>query len=154
MLPSDDGMRLEFVRDYDEPLEAVWAALTEQDRVAGWLGRWSGDPGSGTVHLVMSEEGAEPEPMTILGCEPPRRLDVGMASPDGTWHLSVGLERRGPGTRLVFVHRLAEPYDASSIGPGWHYYLDRFGAVVTGTPVPDDFDVYFPALQSAYGRPS
>ena len=35
-------------------------------------------------------------------------------------------------TTLVFVQRLAEPYDASSIGPGWHYYLDRLDAVVAG----------------------
>jgi hypothetical protein len=38
-------------------------------------------------------------------------------------------------TTLDFVHHLSMPYDAS-IGPGWHYYLHRLGAVVAGTTVP------------------
>jgi hypothetical protein len=50
--------------------------------------------------------------------------------------------------------RLAEPYDASSIGPGWHYYLDRLDAVVADTAVPDKWDDYYPALQDAYSAPS
>lgn len=54
---------------------------------------------------------------------------------------------------LIFTQRLAEPYDASSIGPGWHYYLDRLGAVVARLPVPDHWDDYYPPLKGAYAPP-
>ena len=44
VLRDDEGMRLEFVRTYPDPIEDVWSALTEPDRVARWFGLWSGDP--------------------------------------------------------------------------------------------------------------
>ena len=34
VLRDEEGMRLEFVRTYDVPLEEVWSVLTEPDRVA------------------------------------------------------------------------------------------------------------------------
>jgi hypothetical protein len=95
-----------------------------------------------------------PQPARIIECVPPTRLVVELPSPDGPWLLSVSLQPRGAGTELVFYHRLAEPYDATSVGPGWHYYLDRLGAVVRGSDVPTDWDAYFPAPEGAYGLPS
>jgi hypothetical protein len=73
--------------------------------------------------------------------------------PDGVWRLSVALTETGGVTTLVFTHRLAEPYDASSIGPGWHYYLDRLEAVLAERPVPDTWDDYYPSLREAYPLP-
>ncbi len=100
------------------------------------------------------EEGSSPETVTILECEPPTRLAVDVPSPDGTWRLLVSLREQAGVTTLVFTQRLVEPYDASSIGPGWHYYLDRLGAVVADTTVPDRWDDYYPSLQDAYAIPS
>ena len=155
VLRDADGMRLEFVRTYEDPVEDVWSGLTEPDRVARWFGRWTGDPASGTVELLMTEEAAAtPEAVTIVECEPPTRLVVDLPSPDGTWHVSATLHQRDGGTLLRFVQRLTEPYDASNIGPGWHFYLDRLGAVVTGAPVPDTWDDYYPTLRDAYALPS
>ncbi|MGI8953354.1 MAG: hypothetical protein ACR2FL_02055 [Nocardioidaceae bacterium] len=44
---------------------------------------------------------------------------------------------------------------ANSIGPGWHYYyfLDRLGAVISATEVPDTWDDYYPFLRTAYLLP-
>lgn len=154
VLRDDEGRRLEFVRRYAQPPHDVWAAITDPERTARWFGTWTGDPASGTVHLTMTEdEGATPQPATIVECEPAARLVLVLPNPDGPWPLSVLLEPDGAGTRLVFTHRLAEPHDASSVGPGWQYYLDRLGAVVAGAPVPDDFDAYYPALAEAYPLP-
>lgn len=155
VLRDEDGMRLEFVRTYHQPAADVWSALTEPDRVARWMGTWTGDPDTGTIELVMTEEeGATPQPVTISECRPPTRLVVEMTTPDGRWRLSVSLEEQSGVTTLVFTQRLAEPYDASSIGPGWQYYLDRLGAVVADTAVPDCWDDYYPALKDAYPLPS
>ena len=154
VLRDQDGMRLEFVRSYDDPITDVWSALTDPDRTARWFGRWTGDPASGSVQVVMvAEDDASPQTMTILACEPPTRLLVETDSPDGVWRLEVTLSDQGGGTALRFVQRLAEPYDASSIGPGWHFYLDRLAAVVQDHEVPEDFDAYYPALQGEYAVP-
>ena len=154
VLRDDDGVRLEFVRTYPDPIEDVWSALTEADRVARWFGVWTGDPTTGTVDFVMIETpDADPQPVKILECEPPTDLIVEMSSPDGTWTLAVRLRAEAETTTLVFTQHLDEPYDATSIGPGWHYYLDRLAAVVSGTPVPEVWDDYFPALESSYRLP-
>lgn len=78
----------------------------------------------------------------------------GHAEPDGTWRLSASLTEREGTTTLVFTHRLAEPYDASGVGPGWQYYLDRLGAVLTGAPVPAAWDDYWPSPRDAYPLPT
>lgn len=154
VLRDPAGMRLEFVRSYDQPVAEVWAALVEPERMARWFGTWTGDPSTGTVDLVMTEEeGATPSPVTIVACDPPHRLVVDVSGPDGSWPLAVTLREHDGGTELTFVHRLAEPYDASNIGPGWHWYLDRLGAVAASTPVPGVWDDYYPALQGGYGLP-
>lgn len=154
VLRTDDGLRLQFVRTFDAPVEQVWAALTDPERTARWFGRWHGDPAGGTVQVVMTaEDDQTPQTVRILECAPPTRLVLEVPSPDGTWPLSATLREVEGRTELVFVHVMAEPYDASGIGPGWQYYLDRLGAVVTGEPVPEDFGAYDPAPQGAYRLP-
>ena len=141
-------------RTLSAPVEQVWAAVTDPDRLERWFGRWSGDPASGEVDVVMTSEGqTEPEPMTVSACEPPTRLAVVSRGPDGPWPLELVLAAADQGTRLTFTHVLHEPYDAASIGPGWQYYLDRLEAVLAGTPVPTDFDEYLPGLAGAYAVP-
>ncbi len=153
LLRDADGVRLRFERTYAAGVDDVWSALTDPDRCARWIGRWSGDPA--TVQLVMAdEEDAGPQQVRIEACEPPHRLAVTTGSADGPWPLEVTLVEQGAGTLLTFVHHLAEPYDASSIGPGWQYYLDRLGAVLTGEQVPADLDEYHPALADAYAVPA
>ncbi|WP_299035893.1 SRPBCC family protein [uncultured Pseudokineococcus sp.] len=154
VLRDADGVRLEFERTYEHPVEDVWAALTEPDGLARWIGTVTGDPRSGTVELVMSEDdGAAAEVVSVVECVPPSRLVVDLPSPDGPWRLSVVLRAEGRLAALVLTQRLDEPYDAGSIGPGWHYYLDRLGAVVGGRPVPADWDAYYPALEPHYAVP-
>ncbi len=151
---DDSGLRLEFVRTYDDPVADVWSALTDPERTARWFGTWSGDPASGQVQVrSLEDESAEGQPATILECEPPHRLVLDLPSPDGDWRLSATLTESGGVTTLVFTHRMAEPYDASSIGPGWQYYLDRLGAVLAEEPVPEVWDDYYPSLRAEYPLP-
>ncbi len=151
---EDGQVLLRFERHYDAPAAEVWSALTDPDRTARWLGRWSGDPADGQVLLTMAdEEGAPAETVTIDRCEPPARLEVTAGTADGPWPLTVLLTEEAGRTRLLFTHRLAEPYDASAVGPGWHYYLDRLDAVLAGTAVPGDFTAYHPRLAAAYPVP-
>ena len=152
VLRDAGGVRLELTRTHAAPPEQVWAALTEPALLERWFGSWSGDPSSGTVQLRMGEDPDLAQPVVVRECAPPHRLAVDLPSPDGTWPLSVVLVEEGAGTRSTLVHRLAEPYDAGSVGPGWQYYLDRLAAVVAGTPVPDDWGAY-EGLAAAYAVP-
>lgn len=82
VLRDELGIRLEFVRSYDEPLYDVWSALTEPDRMARWFGTWTGNPSTGKVQVHMTEdEGSAPQTATILECTPPTWLVVDMQSP-------------------------------------------------------------------------
>lgn len=148
------GMRLEYVRTYPDPIERVWAAVTDPDELAKWYGTWRGDPASGTVELASDEGGGEYKPVEIVECRPPRRVAIVLQTPYGPWPISITLSESDGVTTLVFVHRLAEPYDATSIGPGWHYYLDRLGATISGgaMPEPGDWPSYEP-LGARYSLP-
>lgn len=143
---DDQGMRLEFVRTFPDPIERVWAALTDPDELAAWFGTWRGDPSTGTIEIAPIEGDGEFQSAELVECDEPRRVAVVLPSPDGAWPLSIELSEADGVTTLVFVHRLAEPYDATSIGPGWHYYLDRLDAAVHGAPLPgaDDWPAYEP----------
>jgi len=155
VLRDDDGVRLHFERHYDASIHEVWSAVIDPDRMERWIGRWSGDPSTGEVGFTMTSEGVtEAQPVTVDACEPPHHLAVTMPSPDGPWPITVTLTEADGGTTLRFVHLLAEPYDASSVGPGWQYYLDRLGAVIGGETVPDDFDAYYPRFANDYPIPS
>jgi hypothetical protein len=87
----------------------------------------------------------------LSAADPPCRR---LPSSDGDWRLSVSLGAQADATTFVFIQRLALPYDASSIGPGWHYYLDRLGAVVADATLPNAWDDYYPSLRDAYALPS
>lgn len=155
VLRDDDGMRLQFTRTYNEPVEDVWAALTEPDRVARWFGTWTGDPASGSIEVLMTaEEGSATQAVQILECQPPHRLVMELPNPNGAWLLAVSLSAENGVTTLDFTQRLTGPDDASDIGPGWHFYLDRLGAVVTDDAVPGDWDDYYPSPKDAYQLPS
>src|SRR3954447_24549768 len=116
VLRDPDGLRLEFVRTYDAPVDDVWAALTDSDRTARWIGPWSGDPATGSVALTMSAEAeGDPSPVQILRCVPPTELVVETAGPAGPGRLAVTLRAIDAGTELTFVQRFEEPFDTGSI---------------------------------------
>jgi uncharacterized protein YndB with AHSA1/START domain len=154
VLRDAEGVRIEYLRTFPAAIDVVWAAVTEPGQMDRWLGRWVGDPETGEVEFVMSaEEDSDPQTVMIDECAEPTRLAVRIAGPDGPWPLEVALRESAEGTELRFVHHLDEPYDASAIGPGWQFYLDRLEAVLSGGPLPTEFDDYYPRLSAAYAIP-
>ncbi len=151
---NPDGSRVLVVtRDFASGMDDVWAAITEPDRLARWIGTFSGEPSTGRVLFQMTAEGeAPPEPMDIDECDPPRLLALTSYSTAGTWRLRLTLVEIDGGTRLTFTQPGIDPVEAESVGPGWEYYLDRLMAAETGGDVGAiDFDRdYYPAMLDHY----
>jgi uncharacterized protein YndB with AHSA1/START domain len=131
-------------RGFRVPVGTVWAALTESERLADWIGTYTGHgrPG-GTVEFTMTGEvdaGGEvapPATVTVVECDGPRRLVVDIpGSGDTAWRIAVTLQDDADATLLRFEQLLAEGVDAADIEAGWSWYLDRLGAAVLGGPMP------------------
>jgi uncharacterized protein YndB with AHSA1/START domain len=153
-ITTDDGrLVLIITREFRAPIEDVWAAVTEPERLARWIGTFTGDPASGQVMFTMhAEEGATPEVMEIRECDPPRVLKVTAHAGEAHWQLELLLEEDDGVTVLTFAQPGIDPGGAESIGPGWEYYLDRLVAAETGGEVGAiDFDRdYYPAMVEHY----
>ena len=145
------GRDLVLTRTFRAPIEDVWASITESERTARWFGSWTGEPGAGnTIQVTMGfEEGAPAMAMTIVACEPPRRLGIRGTDTYGGWHLEAHLTERDGTTELRFVHHLEDTVDVGSVGPGWEYYLDLLVSSREGRPAAS-FDDYYPAQKAHY----
>lgn len=132
-------------RSYPDPVAEVWAAFTESDRLGRWLGTYTGTgaPG-GSVMLTVTGEvdagGAVAEPSEVLvhECVAPRRLVVELPEGDGgSWHITVDIAPAEHGSDIVFTQRLVPGIPAADAEAGWSWYLDRLGAALRGTAMPD-----------------
>lgn len=140
-------------RTFEAPLEDVWAAVTEPERLARWIGSWTGDPASGAVMFRMLFEGDdhEAETMTIRVCEPPHRLHLTSQAGEDTWLLELDLTHADGVTTLTFSQPGVRPDQLGEVGPGWDYYLDRLVDAETGQdPARRVWDDYYPATKAHY----
>jgi uncharacterized protein YndB with AHSA1/START domain len=149
----DGRLVLSLTRTFEAPIDDVWAAVTEPERLARWLGTWQGDPTTGRVSWRMLFEGeTDFHDMVIRECDPPRRLAVTSLVGDQEWFLEVDLAEHGGVTTLRFSQPGVDAEEAVSVGPGWEYYLDCLVAVETGRDVAAlDFERgYYPAMADYY----
>jgi uncharacterized protein YndB with AHSA1/START domain len=151
---SRDGVPvLVLTREFTAPIEDVWAAVTEPDRLARWIGRWEGDPTAGSVRFQMLfEDGHSGEVMEIRRCDPPRALHLTGHQGDEVWHLDLDLTHADGVTTLTFTQPGISAEQVPDIGPGWEYYLDRLvDAETGGDPAGRDFARdYHPAMAGYY----
>jgi len=146
---------LVLARRFCAPAREIWRELTDSERLERWIGRWEGDPATGSVRFFMTAEGddVEAEEYTILECDRPRRFAGDSSQGAGAWHLWFELAETDAVTTLTFGQRLNPGEDVGSIGPGWEYYLDRLVVAQAGDDVGSvSWDDYFPAMQPAYER--
>jgi uncharacterized protein YndB with AHSA1/START domain len=144
-----------FTRTFAAPIEDVWAAVTEPERLVRWIGTWSGDPASGSVAFRMTAEGEDVAEQDYLidVCEPPRRLVTRSRIGDDpfVWQLELDLAESDGVTTLTFGQVMADPDMAENVGPGWDYYLDRLVAAEAGRDVAEvTWGDYYPAQSDFY----
>jgi uncharacterized protein YndB with AHSA1/START domain len=156
---EDDGrQRLEFRRSWPDPIEDVWSALTEPDRLGRWIGVYEGERrvgGSGTFAMTQEEGEHAGSPTTIVECDPPRRLVIEWVQPDSdAWRVDLDLWVEGGRTVLRFVQIFPAGADVTDMAMGWHWYLDKLDTEVSGRPQPADWHAFIAEVGPAYGRPS
>jgi len=156
-LGERDGQRaVVFERTFRAPIEDVWAAITEPERLARWIGTWTGDPAEGAVSFTNTAEGDDApaaERYEIRACDPPRRLVIHAVNDYGAWTLHADLSHENGVTTFTFAQVVADAGMIEDVGPGWDWYLDRLVAAESGAPLPglEDFHRnYDPGLRDHY----
>ncbi|MFI7483751.1 SRPBCC domain-containing protein [Kocuria sp. M1R5S2] len=149
----ESGAHLVLTRTFRTSVHDLWAAVTETERLARWIGTWTGDPSSGRVEFLMTAENSDrPEPVIIRRCIPPHRLGVTLGTTADSWRVDLDLDDDDGTSLLRLTHRYPDPAELESVGPGWEYYLDRLVAAETGGD-PDAVDFardYHPAMSGYY----
>ncbi|MGW9629165.1 SRPBCC family protein [Agromyces sp. NPDC055520] len=150
-----DGGIIRYDRRLAFPVDEVWSAITEPERLAEWWPPFATDV---TVDLRVGGSIAFPWPdgdemqtleFTILRLEAPTLLEHSHTSP-GSW-MRYELEPTPDGTRLLATYFVPDPDMAIERGDlvGAHYGLDRLEAALAGNPAPVDMAA-FAALQAEY----
>jgi uncharacterized protein YndB with AHSA1/START domain len=120
------GRAIRLRREYDAPIDDVWDAVTNPERIGRWFLPISGDYRLGGRYQFEGNAGGE-----ILACEKPNRLKVTWvygdpASPADVSELEVRLTATDAGTtRFEMVHTAIVPddrwdeYGPGAVGVGW-----------------------------------
>jgi uncharacterized protein YndB with AHSA1/START domain len=144
------AVRLE--RLYDATPEELWSALTEPERLRGWLADMPGfDLDPGAAFELHFEAASEPSAGRVVTVVPGRVLEW-------EWHeagrrslVRFEVEPRGAGALLVLDHRLLELASAPGYGAGWQGHLEALEALLGGTDPVDPHARYL-ALRPAWAR--
>ena len=130
-----DGWVLVLRRQLRHPPAAVWAALTEPDRLEQWApfttGRSLAEPGELTLTMVDGDTRTD-LPATVTRADPPTLLEYSWGEDLLRWEL----EPTGGGTRLTLRHRVGDRDDQARAAAGWHLCLDVAEHLLDGDPVP------------------
>ncbi len=125
-IPAGVGRSLRLQREYDAPIEDVWDALTNPERISRWFLPISGDYRLGGRYQFEGNAGGE-----IVACERPHRFKVTWAYGEAASGVDVSeLDVRlstvdGAATRLELVHTAVVPdepwaeYGPGAVGVGW-----------------------------------
>lgn len=128
---ASDGGRLRFERTFPHPIEKVWAALTERDRLAEWIGPGEIEPRrGGAIRIVFS--GVEPPAVLtsiVDEIDPPRmlqfRFDDGVGDDN---MLRIELAEHGDTTHFVLKQiQVPSDRDLTDNAAGWHVRIDMLG---------------------------
>ncbi len=139
-----------FVRSFDHPPQALWAALTAPARLVEWLapGEVDQTPG-GRVKLDFADSGIVVDSM-ISAFARGRLLEYSWGGPDDPlrpirWEL-VPAEA---GTRLTLTLYLPTSDDIARSCAGWDAHLEMLAASLEGVPIKFPFE-HFKAAREAY----
>ena len=143
-IAAGDGRRIHLRRTYTAPIDDVWDALTNPERIGRWFLPISGDFRLGGSYQFEGNAGG-----TIVACERPHRLRVtwkyvDTGSPADVSELEVRLASSGDeATVLELDHTAVVPdemwdeYGPGAVGVGWDQGMLGLGLHLRGGTVGD-----------------
>jgi uncharacterized protein YndB with AHSA1/START domain len=138
-IPAGEARTVVVKRTYDAPIEDVWDAITNPERISRWFLPVSGDLRLGGKYQLEGNAGGE-----ILACDPPRQLKVTWVYGEDTTEVDIGeVEvRLAPvgedRTALVLEHgavvdaALWAEFGPGAVGVGWDLTLLDLGLHLRG----------------------
>ncbi|MFB6398233.1 SRPBCC family protein [Polymorphospora lycopeni] len=136
-LPAASGetVSVRLRREYPAPVEDVWDAVTDPDRLKRWFLPISGDLRAGGSFQLEGNAGGD-----ILTCEPPRLLKVTFGGP--TSLVELRLTADGDDTVLELEHSVPIEIAGSGagalyVGPGWDGAVMALALFVAGETIDD-----------------
>jgi len=135
--PVEDKWMLTFQRIVRNPIDAVWAAITDAEQTRRWAPfAPSRDLDAvGPLELTMLDGATETDSILasrVTDCAPPNLLVLFW----GEDELRFTLEPDGPDTHLTFTHTFAARSEAPSYAAGWHLCLAALIGTVQGLELP------------------
>ena len=128
----DGKLDIRFERTYPRPVETVWAALTEPERLSDWLGVSYVEPRVGGRFDTIQDSSA-PSSGKFLTWEPNRLLEFTWSNKDAPDSIiRCELHPAGKSTRLIFTQRGVLPGRSSMMLPGWQWIFDRLANSLEG----------------------
>jgi len=121
-------------RRYDSPVDDVWDAMTDPDRLKRWLYPVSGDLREGGSFQFEGNAGGD-----ILSCQPPTLLRVTFGGAESL--VELRLTGNGERTDLILEHTVPVAMAGSGagalfVGPGWDEGLMALALFLDGEPDP------------------
>ncbi|WP_250447094.1 SRPBCC family protein [Actinotalea sp. C106] len=118
-----DRFDLDFERVYATTVEDVWSAVTEPERLARWMSRYTGDLRLGGRWQGMESGGTVYCSGTVTACDPPRRyVTTWEYAGEGPSAVEVTVAPHPEGAVLSLRHTGLVDVD---YGPGWQTYLEQ-----------------------------
>lgn len=135
-----------FERNYPRPVETVWAALTDPERLADWMGIARVEPFvGGQIELMLDG----PFPMTgqVRVWEPPHVLEYSWSNAHAPNSIArYELRSQDGGTSMIFTHKKFPDGSGALMLPGWHTYFNQLERLLGG----EGDGRSWRALQAAY----
>ena len=152
---ADGTVTLRYERHFPRPIETVWSAITQPERMADWLGAGELEPRAGGRFSVrVGPDGRVAITGRVLTWQPPSALACTWTWPGGVETvIRYELTATSTGaTRLVFTHTGLPSDQMGSVLPGWHLYLERLGQLVDGSKPEADFSARHAAIRMLYAQ--
>ena len=148
-----DALTLCYERRFPRPIATVWAALTQPERLADWLGACAVEPVvGGRFDVFLDREAPRQVVGRVLAWDAPHLLSFSWKwphLPDTVVRIELAADTPQT-TTMLFTHH-GVPHDQRHLVlPGWHVYLERLGQALDGTKPDADFGPRFQEMQAAY----
>ncbi len=151
---DEQGFRIQFVRHFDYPVETVWEAITDPEKIKIWFTDIEMDFNPGGKMKIFFRDKAHTESNAVIQkIEAPRMFVYTWEDELAEWELIPDGKQA---CRLIFTYsRIPDEY-ARSVPAGWHMILDQLETVLNGHVDPYPFGgeetSAGKAMESMYGQ--